>query len=95
MADKNITPYIRKRRGAVSDYVYPMAGDILVYQYSERGQQIRQFIERQIKFEKEPVILLAHSLGGVACVELLAEKLRKGEKLPQVKLLVTVGSQAG
>lgn len=94
ITDKSITPYVRKRRGAVSDFVYPMAGDILVYQYTERGQKIRQFIERQIKSQQEPVILLAHSLGGVACVELLAEKLREGEKLHQVKLLVTVGSQA-
>ena len=94
MADNNITPYIKKRRGAVSDFAYPMAGDILVYQYSERGQQIRQFIERQIRSQQEPVILLAHSLGGVACVEMLAEKLKEGEDFSQVKLLITVGSQA-
>ncbi len=94
ITDKNITPYVRKRRGAISDFTYPIAGDILVYQNSERGKQIRQFIERQIRSQQEPVILLAHSLGGVACVEMLAEKLKEGDDLSQVKLLITVGSQA-
>lgn len=95
IADHNMTPYMRKRRGAISDFVYPMAGDILVYQYQDRGQEIRDFIEHQIESQQEePVILLAHSLGGVACVDLLAEKLRKGKNFSQVKLLITVGSQA-
>ena len=35
------------------------------------------------------MLLLGHSLGGIACVDLLVR-----EELPQVKLLVTVGSQA-
>lgn len=93
--DKTITPYIRKRRGAVSDFVYPMAGDILVYQYQDRGQEIRDFIEHQIEAQQEQsVIILAHSLGGVACVDLLVDKLRKGKNMSQVKFLITVGSQA-
>ena len=36
-----------------------------------------------------PVVLVAHSLGGIASVELLATRA-----LPAVELLVTVGSQA-
>ena len=36
-----------------------------------------------------PVVLLGHSLGGVACVDLLAR-----EELPRVASLITVGSQA-
>ena len=36
-----------------------------------------------------PVVLLGHSLGGIACVDLLVE-----EPLEKVKLLVTVGSQS-
>lgn len=94
ITDHNMTPYMRKRRGAITDFTYPMAGDILVYQYHKRGQKIRNFIQHQIESQKEPVILLAHSLGGVACVELLVEKLREGKDFSQVKLLVTVGSQA-
>ena len=35
------------------------------------------------------MVLLGHSLGGVVCVDLLVE-----QALPQVQLLVTVGSQA-
>ncbi|MEQ8974619.1 MAG: hypothetical protein RIE73_30065 [Coleofasciculus sp. C1-SOL-03] len=35
------------------------------------------------------MVLLAHSLGGIACVDLLVQ-----QPLPQVELLITVGSQA-
>ena len=37
----------------------------------------------------EPVVLIAHSLGGIAAVDLLVS-----QPLPSVRLLVTVGSQA-
>ena len=37
----------------------------------------------------EPVVLVAHSLGGIACVEMLIE-----QELPEVKLFVTAGSQS-
>ena len=43
----------------------------------------------QIERCTPPVVILAHSLGGVACVELLAS-----EPMPQVEMLVTAGSQA-
>lgn len=74
-------------RGALSDRAFPNAGDILLYQ--ARGENIRRFVQEEISRASEPVTLLAHSLGGIACVDLLAL-----ENLPKVKLLVTVGSQA-
>ncbi|ELR98088.1 hypothetical protein GLO73106DRAFT_00019120 [Gloeocapsa sp. PCC 73106] len=79
--------WLQNRRGAITDAAYPFTGDILFYQ--AKGQQIRVFIRQQIENIESPVILLAHSLGGIACVDLLIE-----QNLPQVKLLVTVGSQA-
>ena len=80
------TPYVERRRGAVTDAAYPAAGDILLYQ--ARGQEIRNFIRQQIADAEGPRVILAHSLGGIACVDLLvAEPL-------EVQLLVTVGSQA-
>jgi len=79
--------WARRRRGAISDAAFGTAGDILLYQ--ARGAGIRRFIREQIEAYEGDVVLLAHSLGGVACVDLLAL-----EKLPQVVLLVTVGSQA-
>ncbi|MEU1466311.1 hypothetical protein ABZ467_38065 [Streptomyces sp. NPDC005727] len=77
------------RRGALSDGVLPMTGDILRYQ--ARGQGLRQLIRRTIEHAPgESVTVLAHSLGGVACVDLLAmEDL--GRRVDQ---LITVGSQA-
>lgn len=82
-----ITYGLKRGRGLISDITKPMVGDILVYQ--GRGEKIRGLIEKYITEADPPVVLLAHSLGGVACVDLLAEK-----QLSKVKLLVTVGSQA-
>ena len=81
------TARARRRRGALTDATYPGAGDILLYQ--ARGDRIRSFIAKQVAAAAEPVILLSHSLGGIAAVDLLA-----AQPLPAVQLLVTVGSQA-
>ena len=77
----------RRRRGALTDATYPGAGDILLYQ--ARGDRIRALIAKQVAAAAEPVVLLTHSLGGIAAVDLSAV-----QPLPQVRLLVTVGSQA-
>jgi hypothetical protein len=82
------TSFIKWRRGAVMDGTSPAAGDILLYQ--SRGERIRDFIRRRIQEVPSPVVAIAHSLGGVALVDLLIkEDLRE-----QVGFLVTVGSQA-
>jgi hypothetical protein len=79
--------YLQRRRRSVTDAIYPSAGDILLYQ--ARGQGIRDAIAGRIRHSGDDVVVLAHSLGGVASVDLLVR-----EHLPQVRLLVTVGSQA-
>lgn len=82
------TSHVRRKRGALTDSSYPAAGDILVYQ--ARGARIRDFIRARIaELADQDVVLLAHSLGGIACVELLAEK-----RPANVSRLVTFGSQA-
>ncbi|MBG1265280.1 hypothetical protein [Nostoc sp. WHI] len=81
------TNYVRGNRLELTDKISPMPGDILLYQ--TRGEKIRQFIQQQIEEAEPPVVLLAHSLGGIACVDLLVQ-----QQLSQVELLVTVGSQA-
>jgi hypothetical protein len=81
------TAKARREREALFGMVAPMAGDVVMYQ--ARGQAIRNFIEQEIARCDGEVILLAHSLGGIACVDLLIEK-----NLPQVAALVTVGTQA-
>jgi hypothetical protein len=81
------TAQARRRRGALTDATYPGAGDILLYQ--ARGNGIRALIAEQAVVAAEPVVLIAHSLGGIASVDLLVS-----QPLPSVRLLVTVGSQA-
>jgi hypothetical protein len=81
------TSKIARKRGVLSDAAYPGAGDILLYQ--ARGEGIRGFIEAKIAVAPKPLVVLAHSLGGIACVDLLAS-----QQQPGVDLLVTVGSQA-
>lgn len=81
------TSKIARKRGVISDATYPATGDILLYQ--ARGGGIRDFIESTICKTPKPLVVLAHSLGGIACVELLAQK-----KLEGVVKLITVGSQA-
>ncbi len=81
------TPWLKRSRDSVTNAIYPGIGDILFYQ--AKGKKIRDFIQRQVERVEPPVVLLGHSLGGIACVDLLVE-----EKIPEVELLVTVGSQA-
>ena len=82
------TGYVRWRRGKVTDGTSLIANDILLYQC--RGEPIRNLLRQHLCELEPPVVLLAHSLGGVACVDLLiAENLQS-----HVKLLITVGSQA-
>ncbi len=81
------TNYVRGNRLELTDKISPMPGDILLYQ--TRGEKIRAFIQQQIAQAEPPVVLLAHSLGGIACVDLLVQ-----QQLSEVELLVTVGSQA-
>ncbi len=78
---------VQRKRGALTDATYPFAGDILLYQAG--GEKIRAFISELVQQAEPPLVLLGHSLGGIACVDLLIE-----EALPQVELLITVGSQA-
>lgn len=87
MAASVATPLIKMRRGPLSEGANPAAGDILRYQ--SRGEPIRAYIRKSIVDLDNDVYVLAHSLGGIACVDLLGS-----ESLPRVKGLITVGSQA-
>jgi hypothetical protein len=82
-----VTKPVERRRAALTEAASPAAGDIL--HYLARGQGIRDFLAREVAAVAGPVVILAHSLGGIASVDLLASR-----RLPAVELLVTVGSQA-
>lgn len=82
---RQVTRVMQPRRGKLTDATAPAVGDILRYQ--ARGQTLRAFIGEEVKRSGADV-LLAHSLGGIAAVDWLAEAPRS------VGTLVTVGSQA-
>jgi hypothetical protein len=81
------TRYVERRRDLLYRSAYPFPGDILLYQV--RGEQIRAFVRNCLRRLEPPVAVLAHSLGGIACVDLFAS-----EPMPEVERLITVGSQA-
>jgi hypothetical protein len=84
-----------RNSGRPTDATAAALGDVLLYQ--ARGAAIRRSIQRAIASasvantdgDTPRVILLAHSLGGIACVDLLAKKA-----LPTVTHLITIGSQS-
>ncbi|WP_327682249.1 hypothetical protein [Kitasatospora sp. NBC_00458] len=83
-----LTSLVTRRRGRIGDTSMPFLGDILRYQ--ARGKGVRDLIRRTVEDAPgERVTVIAHSLGGVATVDLLIQ-----EDLPRVDQLVTVGSQA-
>ncbi|MFI1379849.1 hypothetical protein [Embleya sp. NPDC020886] len=82
---------VRHGRDRLTDGAVPPLGDILRYQVD--GSAVRECVARAVAaaVDNGPVTLLAHSLGGIACVDWLA-----ASDSPQhgVELLVTAGSQA-
>ncbi len=87
MFKRATTSVLRNHRNGFSDAIALPIGDILLYQ--SRGEKVRQFIRKKIEDAKPPVTVIAHSLGGIACVDLLALP-----NPPAVARLVTAGSQS-
>jgi hypothetical protein len=81
------TRFVRTRRNDFNQAAAFPIGDVLLYQ--SHGQAIRDFIRRKIEGAKAPITVVAHSLGGIACVDLLA-----CEQRPPVDHVVTLGSQS-
>lgn len=76
---------VERRHSFISEK-HALAGDVL--QYLSRGEQIREFVKATILRASDDVVLVAHSLGGIACLDLLI-----GERIESVRTLLTVGSQ--
>ena len=81
------TSIVRHHRAGMSAGAALPVGDILLYQV--HAETIHHFIRSKIVEAEPPVTLVAHSLGGIACVDLLALP-----NPPKVAFLVTAGSQA-
>ncbi len=92
IASRVATPILRAQRSAISDAHLAATNDILLYQTAHGGQAIRGYIAQRVRDcvrdGRGPVVLLAHSLGGIACLELLVQQPGL------VAGLVTCGSQA-
>ncbi|MFD9005474.1 alpha/beta fold hydrolase [Streptomyces sp. NPDC059582] len=75
-----------RRRRALTESAHPAAGDIL--RYLSRGAAVRADLRGIVAGLEPPVALVGHSLGGIIALDTLVSA-----PLPQVRLLVTVGSQ--
>jgi hypothetical protein len=78
------------RRDWVTDGSAFQVGDIL--HYAVRGEGLRRFIAdrvSEVARTEGPVVLFAHSLGGIAAMDLLVD-----QALAEVSHLITAGSQA-
>ncbi|WP_040807234.1 alpha/beta fold hydrolase [Nocardia concava] len=82
------THWFTGQRGKLTDSAAPLAGDVLLYLV--RGTRVSDYLRRTIDDAGTgPIVLLGHSLGGIMSVDLLVRK-----NIPQIRSLVTVGSQA-
>lgn len=76
-----------RRRDRYTLAATPYAGDVA--RYLTRGQPLRDAIAGAVRAARPPVVLMGHSLGGIACLDLLA-----APGAPHVEQLITIGSQA-
>lgn len=75
-----------RRRRALTEAAHPAAGDIL--RYLSRGEAVRAELRTLVAGLEPPVALVCHSLGGIIALDTLISA-----PMPQVRLLVTAGSQ--
>lgn len=84
-----------RKRSAFMDPLSDFMRDVVFY--VQRGDLVRDYIAEQIRLHHNdgPIVLLAHSLGGIAAVDLLSDPaVMDSPKGLKVELLVTVGSQS-
>jgi hypothetical protein len=80
------------RRESLMDPLSDFIRDVAFY--VRNGERVRRFIEQQVAPLPRPVVLLGHSLGGIAAVDMLSRPSGAAPGDGPVDLLVTVGSQA-
>ncbi len=84
-----VTTALQRRRALLMDHSVPLIGDILIYQ--AHADKIRARIKESMLAVGKKHVILAHSLGGVAAVELLIDDKDARSCCCQI---VTAGSQA-
>ncbi|WP_051798199.1 hypothetical protein [Catenuloplanes japonicus] len=88
LAERLATRMLVRRRAGWMDPSTDFVRDVAFY--VRRGGAVRELIAAEAARAAPPVVLLGHSLGGIAAVDLLSGPDRPAS----VKLLVTAGSQA-
>lgn len=88
LVSQSATWYLSRDSAVATHFAFPFSGDIMRYQ--REGDPIRDFVRAQIEAATPPVVILAHSLGGVICFDLL----NLHDLSDQVSGLITAGSQA-
>ncbi|MFE4309131.1 hypothetical protein ACFRR6_24140 [Streptomyces sp. NPDC056891] len=80
---------VRENRAKIMDPFSDFIRDVAFY--IRRGDRVREHLAKFISDlpANGPVVVVGHSLGGIAMVDLMS-----GDNAPHVDLLVTVGSQA-
>jgi len=89
-----ITALARHLRGSIMQVATSFIGDVMLY--LARGAEVRDLIHKTIvqacaQRPNEPLVLIAHSLGGVIAYEYTTDPAFADR--PPIDLLVTVGSQ--
>ncbi|MFJ8941627.1 hypothetical protein ACIRL0_38995 [Streptomyces sp. NPDC102365] len=87
LVSRGASQAVVRRRRALTEAAHPAAGDVL--RYLSRGEAVRADLRVLVAGLKPPVTLIGHSLGGIIALDTLITA-----PLPQVRLLVTAGSQA-
>ncbi|MFE5208997.1 alpha/beta fold hydrolase [Streptomyces sp. NPDC056600] len=75
-----------RRRRALTGAAHPAAADVMLF--LARGEPLRRRLRELVAGLEPPVVVVGHSLGGIIALDTLIRT-----PLPQVELLVTVGSQ--
>ncbi len=89
-----VTALARHLRGSIMQAATSFVGDVMLY--LARGAEVRAQLHRTVlearaQFPDEPLVLLAHSLGGIIAYEYATDGALADR--PPIDLLVTVGSQ--
>jgi hypothetical protein len=89
-----VTALARHLRGSIMQVATSFIGDVMLY--LARGVEVRDLVHKTIvracaQRSNEPLVLIAHSLGGVIAYEYATDP--NFADRPPIDLLVTVGSQ--
>lgn len=89
-----VTALARHLRGSIMQAATSFVGDVMLY--LARGAEVRDLLHKTVvqasaQRPGEPLVVIAHSLGGVIAYEYAHDPTLAGR--PPIDLLVTVGSQ--